>query len=309
MSDYDRIAAAIEYITANAEAQPGLDEIAARAGLSPFHFQRLFSRWAGVSPKRFLQAVTVERAKRLLRKTPLPQLEVSERVGFSSVSRLHDHFVNLEAVTPAEFKRGGSGLKVRYGLTQSPFGRLFIAATDRGVVQAAFVDAADADADASDAGVFDEDAFDEDALDENADGLSAWPRRLAASWPQAVLEHDPNAARELGERIFNRAAVPETPLSVVVRGTNFQIAVWRALLDIPPAGLTSYGDVAQAIGRPSAVRAVGAAVGANPCAFLIPCHRVIRGNGELGGYHWGLTRKRAIQAWEAVQTNGMLPAP
>jgi AraC family transcriptional regulator of adaptative response/methylated-DNA-[protein]-cysteine methyltransferase len=279
MTDYERIAAAIEYIVAHGETQPGLAEVAAHAALSPFHFQRVFSRWAGVTPKRFLQVVSVERAKRLLGETSLPALAVSERVGFSSVSRLHDHFVNLEAVTPAEFKRGGRDLVIGYGTTDTPFGRAFIAATPRGIVKLAFLDQA---------------------------GAAAPLQALSAAWPGARLDAADGLARALGERVFSRARHVAAPLSVVVRGTNFQVSVWRALLEIPPAAFAAYGDVATAIGRPRAVRAVGTAVGANPCAFLIPCHRVIRGSGELGGYRWGETRKRAINAWEAAGTDGML---
>jgi AraC family transcriptional regulator of adaptative response/methylated-DNA-[protein]-cysteine methyltransferase len=281
MTDYERIAAAIEFIVANADAQPSLTEVAAQAALSPFHFQRLFSRWAGVTPKRFLQVVSVDRAKRLLRETSLPALDVSERLGFSSGSRLHDHFVKLEAMTPAEYRRGGAGLEIGYGLTDTPFGRAFIAATARGIVKLAFVDGAE---------------------------WSGAIEALAAAWPDAALAADAGGTRSLGERVFSRVREGDSPLSVLVRGTNFQVPVWRALLEIPPAGFTAYGEIAQAIGRPKAVRAVGSAVGANPCAFLIPCHRVIRGNGEIGGYRWGATRKRAINAWEAAGRDGMLPS-
>jgi AraC family transcriptional regulator of adaptative response/methylated-DNA-[protein]-cysteine methyltransferase len=271
MSDYERVASAIEYIVANAATQPGLAEVAAQANLSPYHFQRLFSRWAGLTPKRFLQVMTVERAKRLLTETRLSLLETSESVGFSSPSRLHDHFVQLEAVTPGEFRRRGADLEIRYGHADSPFGPAFVAATRRGIAALAFVDE-------------EPDAFD----------------RMVSGAPLAAFVEDDDQARRLAGRVFGRDRDRRSPISVHVRGTNFQVAVWRALLAVPPGHLVSYGDVARAIGRPEAVRAVGTAVGANPCAFLIPCHRVIRESGEIGGYRWGLTRKRAINAWEAA---------
>lgn len=271
MSDYDRIASAIEYIVANAGSQPGLAEMAAQAHLSPYHFQRLFSRWAGLTPKRFLQVMTVERAKRLLTETRLSLLETSESVGFSSPSRLQDHFVQLDAVTPGEFRRQGRDLEIRYGHAESPFGLAFVAATHRGISALAFIDE-------------EPDAFD----------------RMVAGAPLARFVEDNARARLLVGRVFGRDGDDRSPISLHVRGTNFQVAVWRALLAIPAGRLVSYGDVARAIGRPNAVRAVGSAVGANRCAFLIPCHRVIRENGEPGGYRWGLTRKRAINAWEAA---------
>lgn len=299
MSDYDRIADAIDYILANADAQPGLAEVAAQVRLSPYHFQRLFARWAGLSPKRFLQVVTVERAKRLLAENGTPLLDASETLGLSSTSRLHDHFVRLEAVTPGEFKSEGDGLTIRHGLGDSRFGRAFIAWTPRGICALAFID----------------DGSERPALES-----------VARSWPRARLVEDTPEAGSLIARVFSRgsgsrevggrdaggraphrvASGPHEPLSLFVRGTNFQVAVWRALLAIPEGRLQSYGDIARAVGRPEAVRAVGTAVGANPCAFLIPCHRVIRGNGEIGGYRWGVTRKHVINAWEAAASDGML---
>jgi AraC family transcriptional regulator, regulatory protein of adaptative response / methylated-DNA-[protein]-cysteine methyltransferase len=279
MSDYDRIAKAIDYIVANADAQPNLADIAAQVAISPFHFQRLFARWTGLTPKRFLQVITVERAKRLLTETKLPLLDTSETLGLSSTSRLQDHFVTLEAVTPGEFKRAGRGLAIRHGVAESPFGRTFVATTARGICALAFIDNGSQDAEAAD---------------------------LARNWPSAELVADDASARHTIARVFERRVDGGAPLSVLVHGTNFQIAVWRALLAIPEGCFVSYGDIAAALGRPGAVRAVGSAVGANPCGYLIPCHRVIRSNGELGGYRWGLTRKRAINAWEAAATDGML---
>jgi AraC family transcriptional regulator of adaptative response/methylated-DNA-[protein]-cysteine methyltransferase len=278
MSDYDRIARAIEFIAANAGAQPDLPEIAARAKLSPFHFQRLFSRWAGVSPKRFLQVVTVERAKRLLDEGRESLLSASETLGLSSSSRLQDHFVTLEAMTPDEYRRQGQGIDIRHGEAETPFGRALLAWTPRGLCALSFVDR----------------ATDRAALD-----------GLRQAWPGATLTRDAAVARRLAERVFDAGSSGTQPLSVLVRGTNFQVAVWRALMAIPEGRLAAYGDVAAAIGRPRAVRAVGSAVGANPCAFVIPCHRVIRESGALGGYRWGLTRKQAMQAWEAARFRGI----
>ncbi|MGD8339674.1 MAG: methylated-DNA--[protein]-cysteine S-methyltransferase [Gammaproteobacteria bacterium] len=280
MSDYDRIAGAIDYIVAHAGSQPGLADIAASADLSPYHFQRLFARWAGVTPKRFLQVITVERAKELLLDSRLPLLGASESLGLSSSSRLHDHFVRLEAVTPGEFRSGGTGLTIRHGEAPSPFGRVFVASTARGICSLAFVD-------------------------EAPEGTALGD--VASGWPNARLVRDDAAAGSIVERVFSRSGDQDGPLSIHVAGTNFQVSVWRALLAIPAGRLASYKDVARAIGKPRAMRAVGAAVGANPCAFLIPCHRVIRSNGEVGGYRWGLTRKQAIHAWEAAASDGILP--
>ena len=278
MSDYERIARAIEFIAANAGTQPDLAEVAAHARLSPFHFQRLFSRWAGVSPKRFLQVVTVERAKRLLDEGRESLLGASESLGLSSSSRLHDHFVTLEAMTPDEYRRQGAGIEMRHGEADTPFGRAFLAWTSRGLGALSFID---------------------------REPLRSAVQSLRQGWPGATLVRDAAEARRLAERIFEGSGVGGGPLSVLVRGTNFQIAVWKALLRIPAGGFAAYRDIAAAIGRPKAVRAVGTAVGANPCAFVIPCHRVIRESGALGGYRWGLTRKQTMQAWEAARFRGI----
>lgn len=272
MSDYQRIARAIEFITRTADRQPTLDDIAAQVHLSPFHFQRLFSRWTGVTPKRFLQVLTLERAKDLLAQS-CPLLEVSAAVGLSSASRLHDHFVQLEAVTPGEFKRAGVGVTIVYGLHTTPFGDALIAATARGICQLSFVD----------------------------DGGVAALAELARRWPFALIREDKQSTAAAIDAIFANAAAPDRPLSLHVNGTNFQVNVWRALLRIPPAQLVSYTDIAAAVGRPGAARAVGQAVGSNPVAFVIPCHRVIQQSGRLGGYHWGETRKHAIHAWESAR--------
>ncbi|WP_421249204.1 bifunctional transcriptional activator/DNA repair enzyme AdaA [Aeromonas sp. 603359] len=273
MSDYARIADAIRFIASQVERQPTLDEIAAHVHLSPFHFQRLFSRWAGVTPKRYLQVLTLERAKALLQESR-PLLEVADTLGLSSGSRLYDHFVQLEAVTPGEYKQRGAGLVIDHGVHDTPFGQAFIALTQRGVCNFSF-------------------------LDEKAPEVPL--AALAHNWPEAELREAPSRTQNVINTMFDGSKAPDRPISLHVSGTNFQISVWRALLQIPPAKVVSYAQVASAVGNPKAARAVGLAVGANPVALMIPCHRVIQQNGKLGGYHWGETRKQAIHAWEAAR--------
>lgn len=273
VSDYERIAEAIAYITREVDRQPGLPEIARHLHLSPFHFQRLFSRWAGVTPKKFLQVLTVERAKQLLGEAK-PLLEVSDSLGLSSGSRLYDHFVHLEAVTPGEYKTGGAGLDIDYAVHDTPFGPAFIALTPRGICNFSFLDSA-----------------------ETAGPVAA----LRKTWPHAAVHENPQRAQAVVKALFDGNIALDRPLSLHVSGTNFQVSVWRALLRIPPAAVTSYSRVAAAIGRPNSARAVGRAVGANPVALLIPCHRAIQQSGSLGGYHWGETRKHAIHAWESAR--------
>ncbi|MFQ2299911.1 bifunctional transcriptional activator/DNA repair enzyme AdaA [Aeromonas dhakensis] len=273
MSDYARIADAIRFIASQVARQPTLDEIAAHVHLSPFHFQRLFSRWAGVTPKRYLQVLTLERAKALLQESH-PLLEVADTLGLSSGSRLYDHFVQLEAVTPGEYKQRGAGLVIDHGVHDTPFGQAFVALTPRGVCNFSFLD----------------------------DQAPQTPlAALAHNWPEAELREAPSRTRGIIHTMFNDSKTPDRPISLHVSGTNFQISVWRALLQIPPAKVVSYAQVASAVGNPKAARAVGLAVGANPVALMIPCHRVIQQNGKLGGYHWGETRKQAIHAWEAAR--------
>ncbi len=275
MTDYDRIAKAIAFIADRVENQPTLDEVAAHLHLSSFHFQRLFCRWAGVTPKRFLQVLTVERAKRLLREAQ-PLLAVSGSLGLSSASRLYDHFVQLEAVTPGEFRTRGAGLLIRFAVHETPFGPAFVAMTPRGICHLAFVDGGGIDGE-----------------------LSA----LRGQWPLAELREDGRPSQVVIGALFGAPDDRQAgrPISLHVSGTNFQVSVWKALLNIAPATVASYTQVAAAVGRPKAARAVGQAVGANPVALLIPCHRVIRESGELGGYHWGDMRKLAIQAWEQAR--------
>jgi AraC family transcriptional regulator of adaptative response/methylated-DNA-[protein]-cysteine methyltransferase len=273
MSDYDRIAEAIAFITRRVASQPSLQDIAAHVHLSPFHFQRLFSRWAGVTPKRFLQALTLERAKQLLQESK-PLLEVSDTLGLSSGSRLYDHFVQLEAVTPGEYKLEGAGLSIEYAAHDTPFGKAFIATTPRGVCNLAFLERTEIDAHLA---------------------------GLHKQWPRALLHENRPGTLAVIQAIFGGQNKLDRPLSLHVAGTNFQISVWKALLQIPPGTVTSYSRMAARLGRPRSARAVGQAVGANPVAMLIPCHRVIQQSGKLGGYHWGETRKHAIHAWESAR--------
>jgi AraC family transcriptional regulator of adaptative response/methylated-DNA-[protein]-cysteine methyltransferase len=268
--DYRRIARAIEFVRSQAGSQPTLAQVAAAIGLSPFHLQRLFSRWAGISPKRFLQALTVEHAKARLRERA-DVLTTALDVGLSSPGRLHDLFVALEAMTPGEYKEHGAGLVIRHGFGPTPLGTCFVAWTDRGICALEF---ADSPADRA----------------EIAD-------RLRREWPQARHQEDRSAVKTLS-RIFARDPRAAQPLSVLVRGTNFQVQVWRALLDIPRGTATTYFGVARQLGRPTAHRAVAGAVAANRVGILIPCHRVLRHDGQLGGYRWGETRKLAALLWE-----------
>jgi len=253
-------------------------DVASAVGLSPFHFQRLFSRWAGVSPKRFLQVLTLGHAKRALDESG-NLLDAALDAGLSGPSRLHDLFVTVESVTPGEWKRQGAGVRMAYGFHDTPFGTALTAATARGLCGLSFVEPGEERA----------------ALDE-----------LASRWPAAQLVEDPAAARPALERAFGgepagHAARRVEPLRLLLKGTTFQVQVWLALLTLPPGAFTSYGLLAQRVGHPRAARATGSAVGSNPIAFLIPCHRVILGTGALGGYRYGTARKQAILAWEAAR--------
>lgn len=272
--DYRRVEAAILYLEAHYQDQPTLEEVAAQAHLSKYHFQRLFTRWAGVSPKRYLQALTLSGAKGVLADAG-SVLDATYETGLSSPGRLHDLFVTHEAVTPGEFKGLGAGLEIRYGFGVSPFGACLVAATARGVCWLSF---------------------------HSPDGRAGALAELARAWPKAALSADLDAATLLA-RIFQPAGQrkAQAPVHLVLRGTPFQLKVWEALLDIPSGEVLSYGDVARRIGRPSAARAVGNAVAHNPVAFLIPCHRVIRQAGGAGNYRWGAERKRTMLAWEAAQ--------
>ena len=271
-SDYQRIAQAIDFINANAKQQPSLEEIAGHLHLSPFHFQRLFSQWAGVTPKKYLQILTVDRAKQLLAQSK-SLLDVSDSVGLSSSSRLHDHFVQLEAASPGEYKAGGADMGIQYSVADSPFGDVFIAVTPRGICKLSF-------------------------MSNNIDQHIA---DLHGQWPNARLIKQISETTKMVEALFAGEQNINEPLSLYVRGTNFQVNVWRALLQIEPGCINSYGQVATAVGRPKASRAVGTAIGSNPVGFFIPCHRVLQQNGKIGGYLWGETRKHAIHAWESAR--------
>lgn len=272
MQAYERVARVIHYLESHHAAQPDLATLAAQAGLSPFHFHRLFSAWAGVTPKDFLQCLTVAHAKSLLREGATV-LDAALEAGLSGPGRLHDLCVTLEAATPGEWKRGGAGHALTYGRASSPFGACLIATNARGVCHFAFID------------------------NDYARALEA----LRGEWPCASTRRDDRRAAAIAQRVFQPAEAPHAlSLRAYVRGTAFQLRVWRALLRIPPGKLVTYGDIAAALGRPRSARAVGTAVGHNPIAFLIPCHRVIRETGIAGGYRWGATRKRAILAWESA---------
>ena len=268
--DYLRIEQAILYLENNYKDQPGLEEVAAKIGLSEFHFQRLFSRWAGVSPKRFLQYLTKEGAKELLNRSE-NLLDTTHQVGLSSLGRLHDLFVTSEAVTPGEYKTSGEGVTIRYGLHASPFGKCLIAVTERGICHLSFVQTSEGD-----------------AID-----------NLVADWKNARMIEDYKTTASLVAPIFDlRYSNRGKPLNVHLRGTNFQLKVWEALLNIPSGVVTTYEGIAASIGKPGAMRAVGTAVGHNPIAVLIPCHRVIRKAGEIGNYRYGSLRKKALLARE-----------
>jgi AraC family transcriptional regulator, regulatory protein of adaptative response / methylated-DNA-[protein]-cysteine methyltransferase len=270
IDDYQRIEKAILFLEKNAFRRPDLREVAQSVNLSEYHFQRLFKRWAGISPKRFLQALTLEHAKEALKDSG-SLLNVTYEAGLSSPGRLHDLFVNMEAVTPDEFRKQGASLKIRYGFHPSPFGECLVAVTERGISNLAFVPQGD---------------------------RTKVIRELKKQWKHAEVLEDGSATKVYADRIFG-AAKTDTPLTLHPKGTNFQIKVWQALLKVPRGSVTSYEGIAQQINRPSAVRAVANAVAHNPVAYLIPCHRVIRKTGAVGGYRWGSARKKAILAWEA----------
>lgn len=274
---YQLIERAIQYIEANVQRQPELDEIAAAIGLSEYHFQRLFTRWVGISPKRFMQFLTKEHAKELLARSE-NLLETTHQVGLSSLGRLHDLFITTEAVTPGEFKSQGVGLTIRYGLHHTPVGKCLIATTERGICRLGFVQSGEGR-----------------VIDE-----------LAADWKQAKMVEDYKSTAPLIELIFptgeKRLNTASQPLNLHLRGTNFQIKVWEALLQIPVGATTTYEQIAAKIGNPKAVRAVGTAVGHNPIAVVVPCHRVIRKSGEFGNYRYGTARKLALLARELGQT-------
>lgn len=271
MTDYHRIAAALAYASTHFQRQPTLEEMATQAHWSPFHFQRKFQEWAGVSPKKFLQYLSLAHAKRLLGQRA-SVAEAAYETGLSGTGRLHDLFVNLEAMTPGDYRHGGAALAITYDFGTSPFGPYLVAATAKGICHLAF-------------------AEDEDAA------LAA----LRAEWPNAAFTAAPSAAHAQVARFFARTFAAGERLHLHLKGTPFQLKIWEALLRIPEGELRTYAQLAGAAGSGAAVRAAGTAIGANPVGYLIPCHRVIRQTGELGQYRWGAGRKAALIGWEAAQ--------
>lgn len=272
-TNYSRIAQAISYLNGNFKTQPSLEEVAGKINLSPFHFQRLFTEWAGVSPKKFLQYLTVEHAKKLLKENQATLFETAFETGLSGTSRLHDLFVNIEGMTPGEYKNGGENLAINYSFAETPFGNILVASTAKGICHIAFTEHA------------------EEALE-----------NLKIKFPKAIYRQFADAAQQHALYIFTHDWDRISEIKLHLKGTDFQLKVWETLLKIPTGQLTTYGAIAKEIGMPSASRAVGTAIGANPVAFIIPCHRIIQATGSLGQYHWGSTRKTAIIGWEAAKT-------
>ncbi|MEL7171513.1 MAG: bifunctional helix-turn-helix domain-containing protein/methylated-DNA--[protein]-cysteine S-methyltransferase [Pseudomonadota bacterium] len=268
------MAAALDYIEAHRETQPGLDEVAEAVGLSPAHFQRSFSAWVGVSPKRYLQYLTLDHSRRLLAER-FTVLDTALEVGLSGPSRLHDLFLRWEAMTPGDYAAGGKGLEIAWDWIGTPFGEALVMATTKGICGLAFVEEM---------------------------GRHATMADMRARWPDATFRQDAAAITPHAEAISAQlAGRTGQPVKLGLHGTPFQIKVWEALLSIPSGQVTTYSEIARAIGRPRAVRAVGSAVGRNPVSWLIPCHRALRRDGQLGGYHWGLPVKRALLAWESAR--------
>lgn len=275
--NYNRIAEAIDYIKANFKDQPNLDEVAEKVHLSPFHFQRLFSEWAGTSPKKFLQYTSLEHAKKLLKENLATISETAYETGLSGTSRLHDLFVNIEGMTPAEYKNGGKNLQINFSFAESPFGNIIVASTQKGVCFMAFAE--------------DEKRGFED---------------LKHKFPNAAFSRKLDLAQQNALFIFQNDWSKLSEIKLHLKGTDFQLKVWETLLKIPMGQLSTYGSIAQKIEKPNASRAVGTAIGSNPVAFLIPCHRVIQSSGIFGGYMWGNTRKTAIIGWEGAQVNPII---
>ena len=276
-TDYQRIENIIEYLGENFREQPTLDQLAERAHLSSFHFQRMFKKWVGISPKRFVQYLTIDYARKLLHEST-DLLSTSIESGLSGPGRLYDLFVAVESVTPGEYKQRGQGLIIDYGIHQSPFGNCLLGMTQRGICSLSFHDSLN----------------DQEAI-----------HYLNQKWPRAVLKHNPERTRTFFRKIFeSNEHNKSNKIPLHLEGTNFQIKVWEALLRIPTGHLVCYEDIARLIHQPRAVRAVGQAIARNPISLLIPCHRVIRKMGNFGNYQWGSTRKKMLIAWEASQRNG-----
>ncbi|MDH5826130.1 methylated-DNA--[protein]-cysteine S-methyltransferase [Sphingobacterium faecium] len=273
--NYNRVASAIAYLQHHFKEQPHLDEVAAEIHLSPAHFQRLFTEWAGTSPKKFLQYISIEHAKKLLAENrDLTLFDTAYETGLSSTSRLHDLFINIEGMSPAEYKNGGQNLSINYRFADSPFGKVIIASTTKGICYIAF----------------------------ESNEAKAY-HDLQARFPNALFNQYADTLQESALIIFRNDWSTLSEIKLHLKGTDFQLKVWESLLKIPMGKLVTYGDVAQQIGNAKASRAVGTAIGSNPVAFLIPCHRVIQASGITGGYMWGPTRKTAIIGWESAQLN------
>ncbi|RUT70988.1 methylated-DNA--[protein]-cysteine S-methyltransferase [Flavobacterium cupreum] len=273
--NYNRIADAIDYIKANFREQPNLDAVAEKVHLSPFHFQRLFTEWAGTSPKKFLQYISVEHAKKILKENSQATLsDTAYETGLSGTSRLHDLFVNIEGMTPAEYKNGGKNLFISYSFAESPFGNIIVASTEKGVCFMAF-----------------------------AENEPIGLEDLKHKFPNATFTRKMDLAQQNALFIFQNDWSKLSEIKLHLKGTDFQLKVWETLLKIPMGQLSTYGAIAQQIEKPNASRAVGTAIGSNPVAFLIPCHRVIQSSGTFGGYMWGNTRKTAIIGWEGAQSD------
>jgi len=272
--NYQRIAEAINYIKLNFKEQPNLDDVAEKVHLSPFHFQRMFTDWAGISPKKFLQYLSLDYAKGILKDKQATLFDTAFETGLSGTGRLHDLFMNIEGMTPAEYKNGGKALSINYSFAESPFGNIIVASTPKGICYMAFADDR-------------EEAF----------------SKLRALFPNAQYNQMVDVAQQNALFIFKKDWSELSKIKLHLKGTSFQLKVWEALLNIPMGGLSTYSSIAKAINNPDASRAVGSAVGDNPVAFLIPCHRVIKSTGEIGQYHWGATRKTAMIGWEAARVS------
>jgi len=271
-TNFSRIEEAIAYINSNFKSQPSLDEIASNIHLSPFHFQRLFSEWAGVSPKKFLQYVSLEHAKNILRQNKSTLSDAAFETGLSGTGRLHDLFINIEGMTPGEYKNGGENLLINYSYAESPFGNILVASTSKGICYMAFAD----------------------------DEMKAF-KTLQNNFPNAAYKQMVNLVQQNALYIFTHDWTKLNKIKLHLKGTPFQIKVWETLLKIPMGQLSTYGRIAKSIDNPKASRAVGSAIGDNPVAFLIPCHRVIQSTGNFGQYHWGNNRKTAMIGWEAAK--------
>ncbi|WP_308600976.1 methylated-DNA--[protein]-cysteine S-methyltransferase [uncultured Dysgonomonas sp.] len=270
--DFNRIKKAIEYISENYKYQPSLDKISEHIHLSPFHFQRLFKEWAGVSPKRFLQYISIQHAKQILRETQATLFDTAFEVGLSGTSRLHDLFINIEGMTPAEYKNEGSYLTINYSFALSPFGEIIVASTPKGICHMSFAE------------------DHEEAI-----------KNLISIFPKANYQNSADGIQKNAIRIFNLDWESLDKIKLHIKGSDFQLKVWQALLNIPMGQLSSYQNIANLIKSPKASRAVGNAVGQNPVAYLIPCHRIIQSTGALGDYHWGHIRKTSMIGWEAAK--------